>query len=75
MVGQIMKGHHLYYSFFDFFCYFIWQKVNHSEGFNLILCFMLNLIKCVCRVAEVAHDGAYYKDLINKNVNARRHLR
>lgn len=37
--------------------------------------FVLNLIKCVCRVAEVAYDGAYYKDLINKNVNARRHWR
>lgn len=44
LAGEIIKGHHWYYSFFICFCYFIWQKVNHSERFNLIFCFMLNLI-------------------------------
>lgn len=61
----------LYYHF----CSFIWQKVNHSEGFNLITCIILNLIKCMCRVSEVAYDRAHHKDLINKNMNGRRHKR
>lgn len=49
---------------FPIFCYFICQKVSHLGEFNIIICAMLNLIKCTQRASQVGYDGANHMNTL-----------